>query len=82
MTSGSADRDEEPYWEEYPIGAVGELLRTVSGVLVGMLIGLGVTFALIIAIGLIVENSSGEVASMYDQLARASAVPLLIVTPS
>lgn len=82
MTSGSADRAEEPYWEEYPIGVVGELLRTVSGVLVGLLIGLGVTFALIIGIGLIVENSSGEVASMYDQIARASMAPLLIVTPS
>ncbi|UVY84078.1 hypothetical protein NLU66_00340 [Brachybacterium sp. NBEC-018] len=82
MRSGSGGRAEEPYWEEYPIGVVGELLRTVSGVLVGLLIGLGVTLALIIGIGLIVESSSGEVASMYDQLARASMLPLLIVTPS
>ena len=82
MTSGSGDRAEEPYWEEYPIGVVGEALRTVSGVLVGLLIGLGVTFALIIAIGITVENTSGLLASMFDQLARASAAPLLIVTPA
>lgn len=82
MNSGSGDHDQEPYWKEYPIGWVGEALRTVSGVFVGLLIGLCVTFALIIAIGLIVENSSGPLASMYDQLARASAIPLLIVAPA
>lgn len=82
MHPGNGDHDEEPYWEEYPIGAAGESLRTVSGVLVGLLIGLGVTFALIIAIGIVVENSSGTLADMFDQLARASALPLLTVTPA
>lgn len=82
MNSGNGDHGEEPYWEEYPIGWVGESLRTVSGVLVGLLIGLGVTFALIIAIGLIVEGSSGAIGDMFDQLARASMIPLLMVAPA
>lgn len=82
MNSGNGDQSDEPYWKEYPIGWVGESLRTVSGVLIGLLIGLGVTFALIIAIGLIVENSSGTLADMFDQLARASMMPLLTVTPA
>ena len=82
MNSGSGDHDQEPYWEEYPIGGVGEVLRTVSGVLIGLLIGLGVTFVLIIGVGLVVESSSGPLADMFDQLARASMVPLLTVTPT
>lgn len=82
MNSGNGDQSDEPYWEEYPIGWVGESLRTVSGVLIGLLSGLGVTFALIIAIGLIVENSSGALGDMFDQLARASMMPLLMVTPA
>lgn len=64
MTSGSGDRAEESYRVEYPIGMAGETLRTVSGVLVGLLIG----------ICLIVGTSSGEVTSMYDKLARLGTV--------
>lgn len=82
MSTGGEHQGDQPYWEEYPIGWVGEVLRTASGVLLGFLIGLGVTFALILGIGLIVEETSLLVSGMFDQLGRASMVPLLIATPS
>lgn len=61
-------------WYEYPVGFVGELARAFWRTLMAFLVGVGITFALVFAVGLIAEEGLVDyrLAETLDLLMRMS----------
>lgn len=65
---------DDVHWREYPIGFAGELAQAVSRTLMPLLTGVGVTFALMLSVGLIAEEGliDYSIAAPLDLLFRMS----------
>lgn len=62
-------------WREYPIGFVGESLYTLTGIIVAVLVGVGLSAAIIFAMGLLNEEAGlGAIGASVDQFARAGFI--------
>lgn len=74
-------REEHPHWVEYPLSVPGELTIALTRTLLPMLAGVGILFALILAIGLVGEEGvipSRELTKALDLFFRFAMVPLVL----